>query len=200
MTPTPSTASTPAQPSHPAQLRALHQYILLSEAIILHCDTYRDAHSDPDGRPHDEEATGWRMHRRDVETWLAFRQIRPFASHLVAQAEVQIRSLPTSSAGQWADSLRALATALRDIDSLDQEYGVTRDGLPGSVPFESAEYTRYSEYTNEAWHPLNEWTCHGQAVLDINTAYRALLPAAHKHAVSPAPPQAPSAQGSTASR
>ncbi|MCD9193425.1 hypothetical protein [Streptomyces albireticuli] len=174
--------------SHQSHLEQLAVFIQESEQILADWDAYSDQHTGLDGWPHDENAYGLRAGLRDAATWRAFNRIRRSAKGLVAAAEVQLHKLPASRIqSRWAWQLGALDTALGQLARLQWDWLAAQDSLPPSaVPGTEAYDDALAERNAEAWHYLNEWSLHGQALLDIHAAEqdhppRAPAPAAPSH-------------------
>ncbi|MGW2597172.1 hypothetical protein [Streptomyces klenkii] len=147
-------------------------FIQESEQILADWDAYSDQHTGLDGRPHDENAYGLRAGLRDAATWRAFNRTRRSAKGLVAAAEVQLHKLPASRIqSRWAWQLGALDAALGQLARLQWAWLAVQDSLLASaVPGTEAYDEALAERSAEAWHYLNEWSLHGQALLDIHAA------------------------------
>ncbi|MFD3808062.1 hypothetical protein ACFWTC_31720 [Streptomyces sp. NPDC058619] len=155
-------------------LRQLALYLREAEEVLAAWDAYSDEHTDPDGWPHDERAYGVRQSRRDADTWRSFNRVRSGAKHLVATAEAQLHKLPERSVHpRWAWQISCLHVALDRISTLQSEWLDLRTTLPASTRPGVEEYDGpLAERNAEAWRYLDEWSLHGQAVLDIHTAFR----------------------------
>lgn len=160
--------------AHDLLLRQLALFLREAEAILAAWDAYSDEHTDPDGWPHDEGAYRFRQSRRDADTWRSFNRIRARAKGLVATAEVQLQMLPERSVRpRWAWQISCLHVALDRLSALQSEWVDLRTTLPVSARPGVEEYDRpLAERNAEAWHYLDEWSLHGQVVLDIHTAFR----------------------------
>ncbi|MCZ4124138.1 hypothetical protein [Streptomyces sp. H39-S7] len=148
-------------------------------------DAYSDEHTDLDGWPHDDHAYGTRQRQRDADTAEAFETVRAGARHLLATAEAQLRTMPTSAVQhRWAYQLGHLRAAVDLLDALHEQWVHTRDSLladapPGTPPFDEA----LAEYHAESWSYLDDWATHGHVLVEIH--------AAAQHTPSPlAPPPA----------
>ncbi|MCX5278444.1 hypothetical protein [Streptomyces virginiae] len=159
---------------HQHLLDQLALYLREAEQILAAWDTYSDKHTGPDGWPHDEGAYGFRQAQRDADTWRSFNRVRSGADDLVATAEAQLQRLPERSVHhRWVWQIGALRTAQERIGSLQSEWLALRATLPPSVRPGVEEYDGPLAGRNaEAWHYLDEWSLHGQAVLDIHSALR----------------------------
>ncbi|MFZ3470461.1 hypothetical protein ACODT3_24400 [Streptomyces sp. 4.24] len=159
---------------HELLLRQLDLYLREAEEALAAWNTYSDEHTDPDGWPHDETAYGLRQSRRDADTWRSFNRVRSGAKDLVATAAAQLHKLPERSVHpRWAWQISCLRVALDRISTLQSEWLDLRTTLPASARPGVEEYDGpLAERNAEAWHYLDEWSLHGQAVLDIHTALR----------------------------
>lgn len=172
---------------HELRLRQLALYLLEAEQILTAWDTYSDQHTGPDGWPHDETAYGFRQAQRDADTWRSFNRVRSSANGLVAIAEAQLKKLPEQHVHpRWAWQISTLHNALGRLNALQGEWLGVRATLPASARPGVEEYDGpFAARNAEAWHHLDEWSLHGQAVLDIDTAIRRTKPrpSAAAHAV-----------------
>ncbi|MCY0933840.1 hypothetical protein [Streptomyces sp. H34-S4] len=159
---------------HELLLRQLALYLREAEQILAAWDTYSDEHTDPDGWPHDESAYGFRQAQRDADTWRSFNRIHSGAKDLVATAEAQLQKLPERSVHhRWAWQIGSLRTAQERIGALQSEWLELRATLPESARPGVEEYDGpLAERNAEAWHYLDEWSLHGQVLLDIHSALR----------------------------
>ncbi|MFD8980475.1 hypothetical protein [Streptomyces sp. NPDC059564] len=162
---------------HTRHQHLLHQlalYLREAEQILATWDTYSDKHTGPDGWPADERAYGFRQGQRDADTWRSFNRIRTGAGELVTTAEAQLRKIPERSVHhRWAWQIGALRIAQERIGALQSEWLALRATLPQSARPGVEEYDGpCAERNAEAWHYLDEWSLHGQAVLDIDNALR----------------------------
>ncbi|MGW3056517.1 hypothetical protein ACWC98_11330 [Streptomyces goshikiensis] len=146
--------------------------------------------SAPEGWPHDEQTYGLRQSQRDADTWRSFNRIRNGAKALVATAEVQLQALPQHSIHpHWAWQISCLNTALGRISTLQSEWLDLRTTAPAPARPGTGKYDGpLAERNAEAWHYLNEWALHGQAVLDIHTAVKHHRPGLTSIAPAPALP------------
>ncbi|GHD79491.1 hypothetical protein ACFQL8_19460 [Streptomyces goshikiensis] len=187
--------------THELLLRQLALYLREAEEILAAWDAYSDEHTGPDGWPHDEQTYGLRQSQRDGDTWRSFNRIRTGAKALVATAEVHLQALPKRSIHpHWAWQISCLNTALGRISALQSEWLDRRSTAPASARPGTGEYDGpLAERNAEAWHHLNEWALHGQAVLDIHTAVQHHRPGLTSIAPAPALP-GPAAPPSPARR
>ncbi|MGW3009587.1 hypothetical protein ACWC9R_12225 [Streptomyces sp. NPDC001219] len=157
---------------HHHRLEQLAAFLHESDQILADWDAYSDQHTDLDDWPHDEDAYGRRARRRDADTWKAFNRIRPCAKELLATAEAQLQRIPAKAVqSRWTWQLGRLESALDQLNVLQDEWLVTRDSLhpsarPGTARYDDAR----AERNSEAWHALNDWTCVGEALLEIHRA------------------------------
>ncbi|MEW1632722.1 hypothetical protein AB0469_01450 [Streptomyces sp. NPDC093801] len=162
-----------ADEDHRRALGRLTRYITEAQEILASWDTYSDEHTDADGWPHDPIAYGYRQRRRDAETWEAFAKIRFVAlTHLLPLAERQLPHIPTLRVRpSWSWQLKTLRTSLDEIYRLQESWLAERDALPDRAVPGTQEYDEpLADRNAEAWHYLDTWAVHGQALLDINTA------------------------------
>lgn len=175
-------------------MQQLARYVHESDQILTAWDAYSDKHTDPDGWPHAPEAYRRRAARRDADTWRAFTRVRSCAKELLATAEVQLQQLDaTAVQSHWVWQLATLEEALDELNCLQQQWLERLAELPASAGPGTKEYDdTLTERNAEAWHYLNEWSNHGQVLLDVHTAARhapqPLLTSAPAHV--PAPPAA----------
>ncbi|MFK4222244.1 hypothetical protein [Streptomyces sp. NPDC019890] len=162
----------PPNEIHELRLKALATFIRESDKILVNWDAYSDEHTDLDGWPHDARSYGLRASRRDADAWRSFNRVRSFAKDLLATAEVQLQQLPARTIqSRWAWQLATLDTALVELSALQRDWLNVRDSLPPSAKPGTEEYDEpLAERYAEAWHYLDEWSSHGQAVLDIHAA------------------------------
>ncbi|MEU5148818.1 hypothetical protein AB0G42_16710 [Streptomyces yangpuensis] len=175
--------------THELRLRQLALYLSEAERILAAWDTYSDENTDLDGWPHDDTAYGLRQSQRDAETWRAFNRVRHGAQELLATAEVQLQKLPGRSIQpRWAWQIATLHTALDHLTTLQSEWLDLRDTLPPSARPGLEGYDEpLAEPNAKAWHYLDEWVLHGQAVLDIYTTVRQRRPGLTTLAPAPTP-------------
>ncbi|MEV0445545.1 hypothetical protein AB0I84_40995 [Streptomyces spectabilis] len=176
MSPTPSSAI------HRERLQQLALFLRESEQILTAFDAWREEHSDLDGWPLNDAEHSRRAVRRDADTWRSFNHVRPFAKDLLATAEVQVQQLdPAHSQSRWPWQLSVLDHALTQLDALEQEWVEARDALPPSAgPGSFAYDDTLAERNEEAWTYLEDWSSHGQALLEVQAA------------IQQAPPRSPS--------
>ncbi|MEU5833014.1 hypothetical protein ABZ820_04890 [Streptomyces diacarni] len=192
----------PPSPHHELS-EQLRLYLRESERILAEWDAYSDQHTDLADWPHDDHSYGLRASQRDSETAAAFEDIRVGARYLLAVAETQLAQLPSHVVqNRWSYQVAILYSALDRLEVLHGEWLKTRDALPadarpGTTVFDEA----LTEYHAEAWSYLDDWSTHGQTLLDINSAAQhapsplAPLPAAKE---SPRPVIAPRCGGDRA--
>ncbi|XVV38378.1 hypothetical protein ACQPXT_34535 [Streptomyces sp. CA-100214] len=66
-----------------------------------------------------------------------------------------------------------LEQALNRLDALDAQWRQTVAQLPeGTGPGSEAYDDALDEHHAECWSHLDDWACHGRAILDIHTATR----------------------------
>ncbi|MFF0551121.1 hypothetical protein ACFYUL_19395 [Streptomyces sp. NPDC004311] len=162
-----------ADEDHQRALGRLTRYIAEAEEILASWDDYSDEHTDADGWPHDPTAYGARQRRRDADTWEAFAKIRFVAlTHLLPFAERQLPHIPAlRTCPSWAWQLKTLRTSLDELYDLQESWLAERDALPDRAVPGTEEYDEpLADRNAEAWHYLDTWAVHGQALLDINTA------------------------------
>jgi hypothetical protein len=153
-------------------------------------DTHSDEHTDLDGWPYDDHAYGMRASQRDADTAEAFENIRVGARHLLATADVQLKSLPTNAVqSRWVYQLGVLQAALDRLDELNEQWLTARDNLPANAqPGTPAYDDALAEHHAESWSYLDDWACHGHALHEINAAaLNAPSPLAPPPTTAPAP-------------
>ncbi|WP_405734811.1 hypothetical protein OG607_41130 [Streptomyces sp. NBC_01537] len=175
---------------HQLRLQQLAAFLRDSELILTAWDAYSDEHTGNDGWPHDTETYGRRAARRDADTWRSFNRVRQCAKDLIATAEVQLQQLPSASTqSRWAWQLATLDGALDRLTALQREWLDAREILPPSARPGTEAYDDVIGNRNaEAWHSLNEWSAHGQALLDIHAAAQHTPPPPPATAPAPAAP------------
>lgn len=172
------------------ELQQLTSYLSSSRTIFDDWDAYSEAHTDLDGQPHDEIAYARRQQARDADTWRAFAPLRPIAKVLIARAERELGKLPPRVIqSRWTWQLGTLHHAADRIETLREEWLATRDSLPSSARPGTAEFDdARAEYLAHAWSYLDDWSTHGQAILDIHAAHHVLRTgAALTRAAAPQP-------------
>ncbi|WP_309505395.1 hypothetical protein [Streptomyces phytophilus] len=159
---------------HRALLRHLNAYLRDSQKILADWDVYSDEHTDLGGWAHDEHAYGIRAGLRDADTAAAFEPLHAGASHLLATAETQLARLPADTVqSRWRWQIDVLRSALDQLDEQHEQWLQTRDGLPANASPGNAVYDdALAEYHAEAWSHLDTWATHGDALREINTAFR----------------------------
>lgn len=145
-----------------------------SQKILDAWDTYSDEHTDLDGWPYDDHAYGLRQSQRDADTAEAFETLRYGARHLLTTAETQLTRLPEHTVqSRWGYQLGVLHTALDRLEELHEQWLLTRDGLPAAAQPGTADFDdALAEHHAESWSYLDDWTTHGTALREINTAAR----------------------------
>ncbi|WP_172381138.1 hypothetical protein [Streptomyces sp. MNP-20] len=189
----------PTDAVHRDRLHQLALFLHESEQILTDFDTWREEHSDIDGWPLDDVEHSRRAVKRDADTWRSFTPVRSFAKELLATAEVQVQQLnPGHIQSRWPWQLGILDHALKRLGLLQREWLAGRDALPPTEgPGSFAYDDTLAERNEEAWTYLEDWSSHGQALIDIQAAAHAAPPcspsltaaktAAHP-AVAPATP------------
>ncbi|WP_236726425.1 hypothetical protein [Streptomyces sp. NBRC 110465] len=129
-----------------------------------------------------------RASRRDADTAGAFEPVRPGAHHLLATAETQLIRLPKNTVqGRWIYQLGVLRDALDRLDELHDEWQATRDALPiAAQPGTPVYDDALAEHHAESWSYLDDWSTHGKAIREINTAARSI-----RSPLAPAPSPVP---------
>ncbi|MEV7955296.1 hypothetical protein [Streptomyces sp. NPDC088141] len=157
---------------HRLRLNQLSAFLHESAQIQADWGVYSDEHTDLDGWPHDEHAYGLRQSRRDADTWRAFERVWYCGKELLATAEHQLQQLPARRIqNRWVWQLGTLDTALERLQALQTEWTDVRDSLPGFASPGTEEYDgALSDRNADAWTYLDDWSTHGQAVLDIHAA------------------------------
>jgi hypothetical protein len=194
-----TTPTPPANEIQQPRLRQLAAFLRESAQIGADWDAYSDQACDPDTfQPLDDFAYGLRQRRRDADTWRSFNRVRHFADDLLDVAEEQLAQLPEKSRTQWHWQITELRTALDELRALQAEWLDLRataaaHARPGTQAYDEP----LAERNAEAWHYLDTWALHGQAVLDIHTAahHQPLPPPS-----APIPPQAPHATAAKPTR
>ncbi|KOV35685.1 hypothetical protein ADK58_02990 [Streptomyces sp. XY152] len=155
-------------------LRRLNRYLRHSERILASWDAFTEFNTDLDGWPFDEDAYGRRAAVRDADTAAAFASIRPGARQLLATARLQLQHLPAHlTRDSWPGQLTILEEALSHLDALDAQWRQTRAQLPeGAGPGSEAYVDALDAHHAECWSYLDDWACHGRAILDIQAAAR----------------------------
>ncbi|MEU7117955.1 hypothetical protein [Streptomyces zaomyceticus] len=176
---------------HGLLLQQMELFLLESREILAAWDAYSDEHTDPDGWPHDPLAYGRRMMRRDADTWRSFNRIRYAARKMLATSEVQLQQLNLLVIQtRWAWQLSELATALTQLEQLQDAWLETRAALPSNAGPGTEEFDdALAERNEEAWSSLDTWSAQGQALIEIHavalTAPSRILTSAPGPALSP---------------
>ncbi|MFD5478598.1 hypothetical protein [Streptomyces hawaiiensis] len=155
-------------------LRRLNRYLRHSDRILASWDAFTEFNTDLDGWPFDEDAYGRRAAVRDSDTAAAFTSIRTDARQLLATARLQLQHLPPRlMRDSWPGQLSILEEALRRLHALDEQWRQTMAQLPeGAGPGTGAYDNALDEHHAECWSYLDDWACHGRAILDIQAATR----------------------------
>ncbi|MCX5059006.1 MULTISPECIES: hypothetical protein [Streptomyces] len=190
----------PASPEHRLHLSQLAIYLRESRQILAAWDSYSDQHSDPDThQPYDEDAYGLRQ--RDSDTLVSFGWVYDHVDELVHVAEQQLAQLPTSvRTRRYAWQVRELRDSTKGLYAVHDDWLAVRRALPASArPGTEAFEERLAESYAEAWHYLDQWAIHGQALFAIN-ALAQKRPKASAPALVTAPPVPKAAAASSAAR
>ncbi|MFD6989291.1 hypothetical protein [Streptomyces sp. NPDC059943] len=161
----------PSDEAHQLYLRQLATYLRESRQILDTWDAYSDEHCDPETfEPLDEAAYGIRQRQRDTDTLNAFGRVYFHADELLDTAEHQLARLPASATREFAWRLGELRTSTRRLYELHRQWLDLRRNLPtDAVPGTAAYDEPLAESRADAWHYLDQWGIHGQALIDINT-------------------------------
>ncbi|GGW04463.1 MULTISPECIES: hypothetical protein [Streptomyces] len=129
-----------------------------------------------------------RASKRDADTDAAFEPVRPGARHLLATSETQLIQMPKNTVqGRWIYQLSVLRDALDRLDELHDEWQATRDTLPITAQPGTPDYDdALAEHHAESWSYLYDWSTHGKAIREINTAARSI-----RSPLAPTPSPAP---------
>ncbi|TFI21340.1 hypothetical protein [Streptomyces sp. 4R-3d] len=170
-TSTPPPSNLPSNEAHQLYLRQLATYLRESRQILAVWDAYADEHCDPvTFEPFDEATYGARQRQRDTDTLNAFGRVYFHADVLVDIAEHQLACLPASATSDYVWRLGELRTSTRKLYTLHRQWLDLRNSLPtDAVPSTRAYNEPLAENRAEAWHHLDQWGIHGQALIDINT-------------------------------
>ncbi|MEV7731686.1 hypothetical protein AB0O75_06145 [Streptomyces sp. NPDC088921] len=190
----------PASREHRLHLSQLAIYLRESRQIIAAWDTYSDQHSDPDThQPYDEDTYGQRQ--RDSDTLVSFGRVYDHADELVHVAEQQLAQLPTSArTRRYAWRVRELRDSTKGLYAVHDDWLAVRRALPASArPGTEAFDEPLAESYAEAWHYLDQWAIHGQALFALN-ALAQKRPTASAPALVTAPPVPKAAAASSAAR
>lgn len=180
----------PAHRQHRVMVRLVEDFTRDSTNVVDEWTAYSDTHTDLDGWPEDDHAYGLRQRQRDADAAALFGPIRGWAGRLLlATAEVQLASLPTSAVQpRWGYQLGVLRDSLDQLDALDERWAQTVDSLdPGEGIGTPAYETALAEHHADSFSYIDAWITHGSAVREINTAARH-----SSSSLAPVPAQAPS--------
>ncbi|MGX1632780.1 hypothetical protein ACWGUL_01785 [Streptomyces albidoflavus] len=161
----------PGSEEHWLYLRQLAHYLRHSRQILAAWDHYSAQHSDPETfQPHDEDAYGLRQQQRDGDTLAAFGRVYYHADELVYVAEQQLAQLPASDrTRRYAWQVRELHEATEHLYGVYNDWLTVRAALPESAQPGTASYEEpLAESCAEAWHYLDQWAVHGEAVFAVN--------------------------------
>ncbi|MFH9071467.1 hypothetical protein [Streptomyces alboflavus] len=199
---------TPPAHAHQLYLNQLARYLRDSRLIHARWAIYAHEHCDPDtGRPDDEVAYARRQVQRDADLLSAFGAVFYHADTLVDVAQQQLDQLPDSEQTRHlAGQLRQLHTNTQQLSAVHRRWIDRRDALPDGAGGKAHEALLAESYSEARPH-LDQWTDHGQAVLDVNAVAREQLgpqtapPAATRedqlNAAPATPPPAPRAASPT---
>ncbi|MEE1744106.1 hypothetical protein AB0D16_19310 [Streptomyces sp. NPDC048161] len=170
----PSSPSTAPTEDHQFRLGHLAAFLRESKLIQDTWSVYSDEQTDIDGVPYDEHDYALHQDRRHAETWRAFEQVRYSGETLLATAEHQLQQLPSHKIqARWVWELGTLHTALEQLRTLQSEWVEFRDSLPASAGPGTEQYDDpLADRNADAWSSLDDWTTHGQSILDIHVAAR----------------------------
>ncbi|MFE1407821.1 hypothetical protein ACFW5D_30190 [Streptomyces sp. NPDC058770] len=168
----PSSASTAPPDHHQFRLDHLAAFLRESTWIQGNWNVYSDEHSDIDGVPYDEHDYALHQSRRDADIWHAFEQVRHSGKTLLATAEHQLQQIPADSIQtRWVWQLATLRSALNQLLAIQTDWTKYQDSLPIYVcPGTEAYEDAIAERNADAWTYLDDWTTHGQSVLEIHAA------------------------------
>ncbi|MFJ8978757.1 hypothetical protein [Streptomyces sp. NPDC102282] len=161
----------PGNQEHRLCLSQLARYLRHSRQILAAWDYYSARHSDPESfQPHDEDAYGLRQQQRDADTLSAFGRVYHHADELVHVAEQQLAQLAVSDrTRRYAWQVRELREATQCLYAVHDDWRAVRDALPESArPGTTAYEEPLAESYAEAWHYLDQWAIHGQALFAVN--------------------------------
>ncbi|MCX2923611.1 hypothetical protein [Streptomyces sp. NEAU-W12] len=93
---------------------------------------------------------------------------------MLATARLQLQHLPAHfTRDSWPGQLTILEEALSHLDTLDAQWHQTRAQLPEDAgPGSEAYVDALDAHHAESWSYLDDWACHGRAILDIQAATR----------------------------
>ncbi|WP_371665731.1 hypothetical protein OG306_29380 [Streptomyces sp. NBC_01241] len=161
----------PGSQEHRLYLSQLALYLRHSRQILTAWDHYSARHSDPETfQPHDEDAYGLRQQQRDAHTLAAFGRVYYHADELVHVAEQQLAQLSVSDrTRRFAWQVRELHEATECLYAVHDDWLTVRAALPESARPGTAAYEEpLAESYAEAWHYLDQWAIHGQALFAVN--------------------------------
>ncbi|WP_030661399.1 hypothetical protein [Streptomyces cellulosae] len=193
----------PASPEHQLYLSQLAIYLRESRQILAAWDAYSDQHSDPDThQPYDEDAYGLRQRQRDSDTLGAFGRVYDHADELVYVAEQQLAQLPASArTRRYAWQVRELRDSTKGLYAVHDDWLAVRRALPAHArPGTEAFEEPLAESYAEAWHYLDQWAIHGQALFAINALVQKQSKASAPALVTATPPMPKAAAASSAAR
>ncbi|MFF8918311.1 hypothetical protein ACF08M_34690 [Streptomyces sp. NPDC015032] len=170
----PSSESTAPTEHHQFRLDNLAAFLRESKWIQDTWSVYSDEQTDIDGVPYDEHDYALRQDRRHADTWRAFERVRYSGETLLATAEYQLQQLPAHKVqARWVWELGTLHTALERLRTLQSEWVEFRDSLPASACPGTEQYDDpLADRNADAWSSLDDWSTHGQSILDIHAAAR----------------------------
>ncbi|MFD7013905.1 hypothetical protein [Streptomyces sp. NPDC059928] len=186
-----------APASHRLYLSQLALYLRDSRLILTTWDAYSARHSDPvTNEPYDEDAYGRRQRERDADTLAAFGRVYYHAHELVEVAEQQLAQVPVSDRTRhYTGQVRELQQATEGLYAVHADWRAVREALPTMAKPGTAAYEDpLAESHAEAWHYLDQWTAHGQALFAVNALAQrqSLAGAPVAGIVAPAPASAAS--------
>jgi hypothetical protein len=161
----------PANPAHQLYLSQLAIYLRVSRQVLAAWDAYSDQHCDPDThQPYDEDAYGLRQRQRDSDTLGAFGRVYYHADELVHVAQQQLAQLPGSArTRRYAWQVRELRDSTKRLYAVHDDWLAVRRALPACArPGTEAFEEPLAESYAEAWHYLDQWAIHDQALFAIN--------------------------------
>lgn len=193
----------PASPAHRLYLSQLAIYLRESRRILAAWEAYSDQHSDPDRhQPYNEDAYGLRQRQRDADTLGAFGRVYYHADELVHVAEQQLAQLPASArTRRYAWQVRELRDSTKGLHAVHDDWLTVRRTLPARArPGTKAFEEPLAESYAEAWHYLDQWAIHGQALFAINALAQKQPKASAPGSVTTTPVPKTAAASSTARR
>ncbi|WP_172381137.1 hypothetical protein [Streptomyces sp. MNP-20] len=163
---------TPSASAHQLYLHQLALFLRDSRLVQALWTSYTHEHCDPEtGQPRDAEAHRLRAAQRDADLLFAFGTVFVHADTLVEVAQQQLARLPDPEqmphhAGQL-EQLRDTTARLYALRCQFMERRHTPHPDRG-VQSEESDAALYAQFCAEARPFLDQWTTHGQAVLDLN--------------------------------